>query len=127
MEDSEEDNLNENPFGNLDEKTQHQIQELQMLEQSFQQLMMQKQAFQLELRETDYALEEVAKAKDDVFKIVGNQVIIKSSKEEVLKEMKHKKELIDLRMKNIDKQEKEFSGKTEELRKEIMEKISGKK
>ena len=34
-----------NPLANLDEETQRKIQELQMLEQNFQQLLMQKNAF----------------------------------------------------------------------------------
>jgi len=116
----------ENPFANLDEETQRQIQELQMLEQNFQQLMMQKQAFQMEAMETDHALEELEKAEGDVFKIVGGQIIIKKSKQELEKELKHKKDLIDLRMKNITTQEEEFSEKINDVRDEIMQKISGK-
>jgi len=116
-----------NPLANLDEETQKKLQEMQMLEQNFQQLLMQKQAFQHELTETDFALKETEKAKGDVFKIVGSQVMIKTSKENLSEEMKHKKELIELRLKNIEKQEKEFSKKLNELRDEIMKKISSSK
>lgn len=116
-----------NPLENLDRETQEQIQELQILEQNFQQLLIQKQAFQIELNETDFALKEIEKAKGDIFKIVAGQVVIKSSKEELDSELKHKKELIELRLKNIDKQEKEFSGRIESVRDRIMKKISGKK
>jgi len=45
----------------LDIETQKKIQELQILEHNLQNLMMQKQAFQLELNETVNALEEVKK------------------------------------------------------------------
>jgi len=116
----------DNPFAGLDEETQREIQEIQMLEQSFQQIIMQKQAFQYESTETNNALEEVKKAEGDVFKIVGNQVVIKTSKEKVEKELTHKRELIDLRLTNIDKQEAEFSKRIEELREKIMKKISNK-
>ena len=42
-----------NPLANLDEETQRKIQELQMMEQNFQQLLMQKNAFSMEANETD--------------------------------------------------------------------------
>lgn len=110
---------------NLDEETQAKIQELQILEQSFQQLLMQKQAFQMELNETGFALKELEKAEGDVFKIVANQVVIKTKKEDLKKELEHKKGLIELRLKNIDNQEKEFSEKVNKIREEVMKKISG--
>jgi len=115
----------ENPLANLDEETQRKIQELQMLEQSFQQLLMQKNAFSMESNETDYIIKEVEKTKDEISRVIGNQVIIKSTKDEVLKEMKKKTELINARMKTIDKQEKQFSERIESIRDEIMKKIQG--
>jgi len=114
----------QNLLENLDDTTKQKIQEMQMLEQGFQQIMMQKQAFTHELNETDYALKELDKSQGDVFKIVGQQVVIKSTKETLTKEMKHKKELIETRMKTLEKQEKEMSDKLESLRQEIMKKIS---
>ncbi len=121
---AEEQENPQNPLANLDEKTQQQIQEMQVLEQNFQQLMMQKQAFTAEVNETNYALDEIKKAEGDLFKIVGNQVIIKKSKEDLQKDLNHKKELLETRMKNIEKQEKEFSDKLESLREEVMKKLS---
>jgi len=114
-----------NPLANLDEETQRKIQELQMIEQSFQQLLMQKNAFSMEANETDYIIAEVEKNEGEISRIIGNQVIIKSTKEEVLKDMKKKKELIDLRMKSIDKQEKQFSEKIDSIREEVIKKIQG--
>jgi prefoldin beta subunit len=114
-----------NPFANLDEETQRQIQELQMMEQSFQQLLMQKNAFSMEDNETDLIIKEVEKTKGEVSRLVGGQVIIKTTKEEVLEDMKRKKKLIETRMKSLDEQEKEFSERMESLRDEIMKKIQG--
>jgi prefoldin beta subunit len=121
---SHEHQHSENPFENLDEDTQRKIQEMQIFEQNFQQLLMQKQTFNFELNETDYALEELKKAEGEVFKVVGNQIIVKSTKDNLEKELIHKKELIELRLKNIDKQEKEFSEKLNALREELIKKIS---
>jgi len=114
-----------NPLANLDEDTQRKIQELQMMEQSFQQFLMQKNAFSMEINETDFIISEVEKSKGEVSRIVGNQVIIKSTKEAILEDMKKKKRLISTRIKSIDEQEKEFSEKIESVREEVMKKIQG--
>ncbi len=114
-----------NPFGNLDQDTQAKIQELQMMEQTFQQLAMQKNAFNMEASETEHVINEVEKAEGEIMRIVSGQVAIKSTKEKVLEEMNKKKELIDVRMKQMEKQEKEFNERVEALREEIMKKING--
>jgi prefoldin beta subunit len=121
----DESNKNPNPLSNLDEDTQRKIQELQMMEQGFQQLLMQKNAFSMESNETDLIVKEVEKTEGEVLRIVGGQVVVKSTKEEILAEMKKKKELIDTRLKAIDEQEKQFSEKIEETREEVMKKIQG--
>ncbi len=114
-----------NPLENLDEETQRKIQELQMMEQTFQQLLMQKNAFSMESNETDLIIKEVEKTEGEVSRVIGNQVIIKSTKEAILEDMKKKKELIDTRMKSINEQEQEFSKKIESIREEVMKKIQG--
>jgi len=118
--------LQENPFANLDEETQRRIQEIQIYEQGFQQLLMQKKSFKFEIDETDYAIKELDKTEGEVFKIIAGQVVVKSEKKVLLGEMKHKKELLELRLKNIDKQEAEYSTKIENIREEIMKKLSPK-
>ncbi|MBT6690124.1 hypothetical protein HN903_03845 [archaeon] len=113
------------PLANLDQETQQQIQQLQMMEQSFQQLLMQKNAFSMESNETDLIIKEVEKTEGEVSRIIGNQVVIKATKEEILEDMKNKKKLLDTRMKTIDEQEQEFSKKMEDIREEVMKKIQG--
>ncbi len=112
----------ENPLANLDEDTQKKIQEIQILEQNFQQLIMQKQAFTMETNETNLSIEEVKKSEGEIFKIVG-QVVIKTTKDKLQKELENKKGLLDLRLKNISKQEEEFSNVITSLREEILKKI----
>jgi prefoldin beta subunit len=106
----------------IDEQTQQKIQEIQILEQNMQGLLMQKQAFQLELNETENALSEISATKEDVFKLIG-QIMIKTDKKKLEQELTKKKELLTLRLNSIEKQEKEFSEHLEELRKEIMKSI----
>src|SRR3989344_7384559 len=103
---------------NLDKETQKKIQELQIYEQNLQSLIMQKQAFQMELTETENALSEISKTKEDVFKIVG-QIMIKSDKQEIKKDLEKKQEIISLRLKSIEKQENEFTKELEKIREEV--------
>jgi len=93
------------------------------MEQNLQQLLMQKQAFNMELNETDFALEELKNSEGEVFKLVGGQVILKTTKEKLEKELLHKKELIELRLKNIEKQEEDFSKHVNSLRDDIIKKF----
>ena len=82
-------------------------------------MLFQKQTFQLELGEVTSASEELEASKGDVFKIVGN-VMIKSSKEKLKKELDEKKDLVSLRMKSIEKQEKALQNHVDELRKAVL-------
>lgn len=116
-------NHQEHSLEEFDEETQRKIQELQMLEQNFQQLVMQKQAFKYELDETNFALEELKSASGDVFKIIAGNVMIRSTKDKVEADLKHKKELIELRMKTMDKQEADFSKKIESIRDDVLKQI----
>ena len=98
---------------------QEKIQELQMMEQTLQNLLMQKQAFQMEVNETKSGLEELEKAGEDVYKIIG-QLMIKSDKEKIKKDLEEKQKLLDLRVKNLEKQESSISEQSEKLREEVM-------
>jgi len=121
----EENNESANPLANLDQETQQKIQELQMMEQGFQQLLMQKNAFSMEANETELIIKEVEKTEGEVSRIIGNQVVIKSTKEAILEDMNNKKKLIETRMNTINEQEKEFSEKIESVREEVMKAIQG--
>ena len=97
-------------------ESQENIQELQLLEQNMQNILFQKQAFQMEVVENESALNEIEKAGDDVFKIIG-QLMIKSDKEKIKKELDEKQQLLNLRLKSLEKQESEFKEQLESLRK----------
>lgn len=104
----------------MTEKDQNQkIQEMQVLEQNLQNLLMQKQGFQMELSETTAALKEINSASDEVFKIVG-QLMIKSDKKKMVDGLTNKEKILDLRLKSIEKQEDTMTKKLGELRDEFM-------
>lgn len=106
----------------IDNETQKKIQELQIIEQNIHSLIMQKQAFQIEISETENAINEISNSNDDVFKIVGN-IMIKADKIKTLEDLKKKKDLFLLRLKSINSEEKNLNNRVEELKKEIMSKI----
>ena len=101
---------------------ENKIQEMQFLEQTLQNILYQKQAFQMEISETASALEEIGKSKEDVYKVIG-QIMIKVSKEDVKKELKEKQKVLDMKLKSLEEQEKTFSEKANKLREEILGKL----
>ncbi|MBS3076185.1 prefoldin subunit [Candidatus Pacearchaeota archaeon] len=102
------------------------FQEMQMVEQSLQNILYQKQAFQMELSETESALTEIEKSGDEVFKIVG-QLMIKSDKIKIKKELKDKQKIIQTRLNAMDSQEKTLTKELETLRNEIFKSQTKKK
>ena len=108
--------------GQISQEAAQKIQELQILEQTIQNVLLQRQAFLLELNETNLALEELKTAGDEVYKIVG-QIMIKASKQETEKDLKSKKEILELKNKNLEKQEAGFKDKIIRLRDEIISQI----
>ncbi len=101
------------------EKIDKKIQEMQFLEQTLQNLLLQKQAFQVELYETKSALTEIENATDQVFKIIG-QLMIKTDKLKIKQELLDKEKIINLRTKTIEKQENSLINQIDNLREEII-------
>jgi len=98
----------------------NKIQEMQFLEQNLQNLLFQKQAFQMELSETQAALKELEKSGDEVFKIIG-QLMIKTDKPKIKDELFNKEKVLALRTKTIEKQENSLTKELEKLREELIE------
>ena len=108
----------------MKKEVQEKIQKLQTIEQGMQQFLMQKQQFQSQMVELDSALQEL-KTTNESYKIIGN-IMVKTDKEELTKDLEEKKELVDLRIKTIEKQENKIKGSAEDLRTEIMAEMEGK-
>jgi prefoldin beta subunit len=106
----------------IKKETREKIQEIQVLEQNLQALMMQVQAFKSEIEETDNALSEISNTKGDVFKIVGN-IMIKTEKEPIAKELGEKKNILSLRLKTLEKQENSVHERVDKLKEEVTEEI----
>jgi len=102
----------------MEEKNQ-KIQQMQILEQNLQNLLMQKQAFQMELSETQSASKEIENSGEEVFKIIG-QLMIKTDKSKMKQELSNKEKILDLRTKAIEKQENSLIERLDKMREEVM-------
>ena len=101
--------------------TQDGIARLQMLEQNMQTIVLQKQQFQAQLIEVESALKELTSS-PVAYKIVGN-IMVSADKNSLEKELTQKKELIDVRLKNLEKQEKQFKDKTKQVQEEVLKSL----
>ena len=104
------------------ESQETKIQEMQMLEQNLQNLLMQKQAFQIELSELDLALKEIETSGDEVYKVIG-QLMIKSEKSKIKEDLENKKKILELRVKTFENQEISLKEQLEKIHKEITESV----
>ena len=102
----------------MKKETQEKIQQLQLYEQNIQQFLMQKQQFQSQLIEFESALSELENVKN-AYKIVGN-IMVMGETGDMKKDLKQKKEMVELRIKNLEKQEDSIKEKTEVLQKEVL-------
>ena len=101
--------------------TEQKIGQLQMFEQSLQSFLGQKQQFQVQLVEVDSAINELqntAKA----YKIVGN-IMVEADKNELKADLESKKEMLELRIKTMEKQESQVREKASILQSEILSKM----
>lgn len=97
---------------------QEQVNKIQLLEQNVQAIAAQKQQVQTQVFEIDSALKELENSTDS-FKIIAN-IMVKTSKEQLTKELTEKKELFDLRIQTLEKQEKDMKEKMKEIQTEVM-------
>jgi prefoldin beta subunit len=95
------------------------IQEIQFLEQNLQNILFQKQAFQIELSESKESLNALENSDDEVFKTIG-QLMVKYEKSKIKEEILNKMKILELRIKTLEKQENTFSEKMEKLREEFL-------
>jgi len=110
----------------VNKETESKIAQLQMLEQNIQNFLMQKQTFQTQLIEVDNALEELDKTTGNTYKIVGG-IMIATDKETLNMELQGRKEVLGLRIKNIEKQETKIKERAQEIQKEVMNKLENEK
>jgi prefoldin beta subunit len=99
-------------------ESQKKIAQLQMLQQNLQQLLGQKQQFQMQFNEAESALVELKDAKK-AYKVMGNLMIL-SSREKLEKQLDERKKTVELRIKSIESQEDRLRKKADDLQKDVV-------
>lgn len=102
----------------MNNESQEKINRLSQLEQSAHQFLNQRQMIQTQILEIESALKEL-ETSDNSYKIIGN-IMVKSNKTDLNKELNSKKEMLEIRVKSIEKQEKLIKEKASALQKEVM-------
>ncbi len=105
----------------LAKDTEKKIAQLQLIEQNLQNALMHKQRFQTDLLEIENALKEIDSS-EEVYKIVGN-IMLSKKKEDLKKELTSKKEIINIRIKNLEREESKTREKANALQKEVIGEI----
>jgi len=106
----------------MNKPMEEKIMQLQIMEQNLQNIIIQKQNFQAQTSEIENALKEVKETKEKVFKVIGT-TMISVDKEKIEKELTSKKEMLDMRLKSFEKQEKQVKEKFESLQSEVLKNI----
>jgi len=100
------------------DETSKKIEELQLLENHLQGFLAQKQSMQIELNEIENALEELKNSGDEVYKMTSG-FLIKSDQTSVKKELEEKRNLLNVKVGAMEKQEKLIERDVTKLRDEI--------
>ncbi|MBN4049251.1 prefoldin subunit beta [archaeon AH-315-M20] len=108
-------------MADVSKEAEKKINQLQILEQSMQNLSMQKQQFQLQQVEIESALKELENV-NEAYKIVGN-IMVLSKKDELKNDLVSKKEVVELRVKNLEKQETQIRDKASKLQEEVLKEM----
>ncbi len=108
----------------MDKELQEKIEQLQNIEKNLQYILIQKQSMQSQLSEIDTAMEELKGiATRRSYKIIG-AVMVESTKESLIKELKSKKELLEVKAKSFEKQEAKLKESAKSIQEEVIEKVN---
>lgn len=108
----------------LPPQVQEQLARLQQLQQTLEVVTAQKQQLEIELAESNRALEELDKVDDKavVYKSVGG-LMMKTKRKKVIEELTERKELLNTRITVLGRQEKRTRDNLKELQEKLQEKL----
>ena len=106
--------------GELPPQVQNQLAQLQQLQQQAQAVMTQKGQIEALTREIDAALKELEKSSDDaiIYKSVG-ELLFRAEKGKLVEELKERKDMMDLRLKTMAKQEERIQSRFTQLQEQL--------
>jgi prefoldin beta subunit len=111
-----------NEVSRLPPQVQQRLLRLQQLQQTLQSVLTQKQQLELGLTETEQALNELEKLTKQavIYKSVGS-LLVKSKKTKVTKELKEQKELLNMRISVLGKQEERLRTQLKDLQTKLQQ------
>ena len=109
-------------MADLDKKTQEELAQLQLMQQQLQILVSQKQVLQQRSNEIEDSLKEVDKAKEPVYKLVG-EALIQKDKKELIADLKKEKDKMEIRVKSVETQENKIRDKAKELQEKVAKEL----
>jgi len=108
----------------VNEEVRGMIMQFQAYQQQSQMILGQKDATKAQLMEIDKTLEEIGKAGErEMYKSVG-PILIKTTKDDMKKELADKKEMLEIRLKTMDAEEKKTKEKIRDLQEKIQNSIN---
>ncbi len=112
-------------MGELPPQVQNMLAQLQQVQQQLQIVISQRIQIENSLKEVENAIQEVEKVESDtaIFKSVGT-VLVRTNKDEILKELKEKKETFEVRIKALERQEERLKERLQDLQKKIKSLLS---
>lgn len=112
-------------MNNLPPQVQNLVAQLQQVQQQLQMVITQKAQIEALLEETRQALNELQNVDDatPIYKTVGS-ILVKETKEKIIKELKEKSDSYDIRIKTLTRQEERLRERFAELQKKIQTLLS---
>ena len=109
-------------FEDLPPQVQNQLKQLQQFQQQLEIITQQRLQIEARLKETETALEELSKLEreESIYKAIGN-LIIKTNKDKLIKELQEDKESLEIRKKSLESQENRLKERIEDLQNKIQE------
>lgn len=112
---------------NISPKVQNQLSQFEQVRQQLQLLTTQRIQVESQVRELDNALGELNKTSKSsvVYKRVGSLFLKVDDKKDLKNDLSEQKETFDVRMKTLERQEKQLKERYTELQKEISKAVQG--
>jgi prefoldin beta subunit len=109
----------------LPPQVQERLLRLQQLQQTLQSILGQKQQVEIEVTEIDQALSELQKLADDavIYKATGS-LLFKSEKARVTVELTERKELLNMRVSILGKQEERLRSQLKDVQTRLQQDLS---
>ena len=97
------------------------LEQAQRLQGELETIVSQRYQLEVSLKETEKSLEELGKVDDNtpIYKSIGSILVKVKSKEEIKKELDEKKELLELKMKTVTKQQELLENKLKDIQAEF--------